>query len=128
MSSFISLALSIIALIINVFTLIKVFKTYKLLKQDVKTTLASVNEKTVSSVEEELLKRIYDYCSEKKLTVGIDSYNGLMCLMDYPEDGKGEAKRIMDIVFPLSKPGTNEFMRCWKDQQEKIDAYIKGEK
>lgn len=73
-------------------------------------------------VEEELLKKIRQLCSEYSVTLHDALQNSQWCAASYENNGDERCMKILPIIIPFQETGTIEtfLLKCVKEQEEEL--------
>lgn len=107
-----------LVLLSNIFILVK---ASSLNKDKIFELFTSQNaEKVEVAILEELIK----YCESKGIKGAYFDTKGTTAGLSYEKDG--ETVHILDLVFPMTKVGTAEYLSSLEYQKELIDNFVGG--
>lgn len=114
---YIILALSVVNVIFDIILVVKVSKGGF-------TNSELFTHQNAENVEASIIEELIKYCNSKGIDNAYFDTSGTTARLSYNKDG--ETVPIVDLVFPITKVGTAEYISSLEYQKELIDSFIGG--
>ncbi len=82
------------------------------------------SQENAESVEGSIIEELCNYCEKKGLHGAYFDTKGTTAGLSYEKDG--ETVHIIDLVFPMTKVGSREYLASLEYQKELIDNFCGG--